>query len=203
MIIVQVTVGSSFSAKVEAYASSRASSSSRNAAPAMSSKQLAAQGYSHAVVTIAPQEVESGPADSVSWQSEHGLTGFTSLGTSAADKAGKRVFGMPGSYDVTFQIFPLLPHPKYLTKQPSAGPQGVDGLVVGNQPVSSVAYRVQVVRPSPEHADECVCRKLPEQARIGCAFSLDLELRMNGNPVDLADCSFARLKLRSEHLDCR
>ena len=171
----------------------------------MSSKELTDQGYTYAVVKIHPQEVESGPAASTCWASQQGLDGFASLGTSAADERGKRTFNMPGTYFVEFHLYLLMPGPEYIknSEKQSAGFESVGNHFLGNCPVSSVAYKVQVVRPSLEHADECMCTNMPKQAWIGRPFSLDLELCLDSAPIDLANCSFKCFKLHSKYLNCR
>ena len=198
-ITMQVVIGNSCTAELAAYASARPPSSrSGTASDAMSHESLVAKGYTHAAVEIPPQK---GPAESKSWSSTHGLKGLGTLGTSMPNEAGNREFDMPGIYFVTFLLYPLLPGPAFVTEQPVSTGEPVNGHTLG-PPARSPAYKIEVVRSSPEHADECICRGLSERTRIGGTFSLSLELRLETVPVDLANFSFARLKLHSAHLDC-
>ena len=169
---------------------------------AMSSKQLADMGYRHVRVEINPRETADSTGIDSCWASDQGLDGLGDLGTNV-NGDGHRVFNVLGTYFVQFHLSAILPGQDFVTANDQMSlPVGQPGrmLHLGLQ-ISSPQYRLDVVRPSLQHADCCTCTAISGKARIGGSLDLSLELRMDGLPVDLEGCDLQALRLESIHLD--
>ena len=193
--------GTSCAAQLVAYNSKRTmSSTSADAAGAMTEEQLQDLGFTHAVVEIIP-EGSTGAGGYRSWKS-HGLSGLGSLGSHDGPD-GQLVFDQPGRYSVQFHLSAVLPCQAYVMPEASiAGSADEEHLHLG-PPISSPVYPIEVVQPGLPHANGCVCISISKKARLGGMLEMALKLCMDGQPVDLAAWNLQAIRVQSRYLDSR